>query len=38
MWQAIKDAYRTAQDYGLLLAVIVLVGGVVTILVRWAAF
>jgi hypothetical protein len=37
MWQAIKDVYRTAQDYGLLLALIVIVGGVVTILVR-AAF
>jgi hypothetical protein len=38
MWQAIKNAYRTAQDYGLLLGVIVIVGGALTILVRWAAF
>jgi len=38
MWQAIKDAYRTAQDYGLLVGFIVIIGGVITILVRWAAF
>ena len=38
MWQAVKDAYRTLRDYGLLLGLIVIVGGVLTILVRWGAF